>query len=214
MSVRVTRGRRCPAAGLAAVTVTALLAACGPPEIERLDADARILAFGDSLTHGTGAAPGDSYPAVLERRLGRRVVRAGKRGELAAQGRRRLPAVLERERPDLLILCHGGNDILRGRSPDAIRADLEAMIGMARRRGIPVVLVGVPARGLFPDTADLYYRIAEDAGVPLEDQALAEILADPSLRSDRVHPNAAGYRRMAAAIHRLLAEAGAVAAPG
>lgn len=187
-----------------------LAAACGPPQLPRLAPDARILAFGDSLTHGTGVPAAQSYPAVLDARLGQRVVRSGEPGELASEGRRRLAGVLDRVRPDLLILCHGGNDILRGRDPERIRADLEAMVRMAQRRGVAVVLVGVPSRGLFTDTASFYYRVAEDLGVPLEDEALAEIVTDPALKSDRVHPNAAGYRRLAEAVHALLVEAGAV----
>lgn len=199
---------------LPAAVVVAVLAACGPPQLPRLAPDARILAFGDSLTHGTGVPAAQSYPAVLDARLAQRVVRSGEPGELASEGRRRLAGVLDRVRPDLLILCHGGNDILRGRDPESLRADVEAMVRMAQRRGIAVVLVGVPSRGLFTDTASLYYQVAEDLGVPLEDEALAEIVTDPALKSDRVHPNAAGYRRLAEAIHALLAKAGAVAAPG
>lgn len=197
-----------------ALVVLVALAGCGePPELPRLPAGATILAFGDSLTHGTGAAPEASYPAVLERRLGRRVVRSGVPGELSAEGRARLPGVLDRVAPDLVILCHGGNDILRGHDLDATRDNLAAMVRAARQRNIPVILVGVPERGLFLDTADLYYAVAGEAGVPLEDEALAAILGDAALKSDRVHPNAAGYRELARAVHSLLAAAGAVAAP-
>lgn len=196
---------------LALVVLVALAGCGGPPEVPRLPAGATILAFGDSLTHGTGAAPGASYPAVLERRLGRRVVRSGVPGELSAEGRARLPGVLDRVAPDLVILCHGGNDILRGHDLDATRDNLAAMVREARRRDIPVILVGVPERGLFLDTADLYYAVAEEAGIPLEDEALAAILGDAALKSDRVHPNAAGYRELARAVHALLAASGAVA---
>ena len=193
------------------LAVCLLVLACdAAPRLDRLDADARILAFGDSLTHGTGAPAAAAYPAVLAGLLGREVIAAGVPGEVAAEGRRRLPGVLDRVRPDLLILCHGGNDILRGRDLAAAGRDIEAMVAMARDRGIAVVLIGVPARGLFTDTADLYYGIAERTGVPLEDEALADILGSPELKSDAVHPNAAGYRRLARAVHRLLARSGAV----
>lgn len=196
-----------------AIALLLLATACGDtPRLPRLADDARILAFGNSLTQGTGAGPGESYPAVLERLIGREVIESGVPGERAAAGRRRLPRVLERVRPDLLILCHGGNDILRGTEPSAIEAELGAMIDSARRRDVPVVLIGVPARSLFTDTADVYYRVAEREGVPLEDEIIETIIDDPGLRSDAVHPNARGYRRLAAAVRDLLIDAGALAA--
>lgn len=188
------------------------LAGCGDgPSLERLDADAVILAFGDSLTHGNGAEPDESYPAVLERRTGRKIVNAGEPGELSAEGLRRLPRVLDRVQPDLLILCHGGNDILRNGNPERAAGNLLAMVNLARDRGIDVLLVGVPERTLmFHDTADLYHDVAEQAGVPLEDGTIANIMGDNALKSDAVHPNAAGYRKLAIAIEERLREAGAL----
>lgn len=206
-----TRHRRLSAARwLVAVALAALAACGGAPELPRLAPGATILAFGDSLTHGTGAMPEESYPAVLARSTGYRVVRSGVPGELSGEGRRRLPGVLDRVAPDLVILCHGGNDILRGHDPETTRANLVAMVRAIRQRGIPVVLIGVPARGLFIDTAEVYYAVAEETGVPLEDEVLAEVISEQSLKSDRVHPNAAGYRELARAVHALLAAAGAV----
>ncbi len=193
------------------LTAAALLGACGSPQLPRLGPDATILAFGDSLTHGVGASPEASYPAVLAKRLEREVVRSGEPGELASEGRQRLPRVLDRVEPDLVLLCHGGNDILDGRDPAAIRADVEAMVRTIQDRGMAVVLIGVPARSQLGGTAELYYEVAEATGVPLEATALETIVADASLKSDPVHPNAAGYRKLAQAVHRLLIDTGAVA---
>lgn len=195
-----------------ALLLLLLLSACGDgtPVIEPLSPDARVLAFGDSLTHGTGAGDGESYPEVLGTLIDREVVNAGVPGEETTAGRERLPRVLDREQPDLLILCHGGNDILRDRDGDAMRSNLVAMIEMARGRGIDVVLIGVPERSLFLDIAEQYEDVAAELSVPLEDEALAEILGSPELKSDRIHPNAAGYRELAAAVHALLERTGAV----
>lgn len=196
-----------------AVVLLALAVGCGngPPAVEPLAHDARVLAFGNSLTHGTGARPGASYPAVLADLIDREVINAGVPGEETAAGRDRLATVLERERPDLLILGHGGNDILHDRDLDAAGDNLAAMVAMAQARGIDVVLIGVPERSLFSSVAAFYGDVAREYGTPLEDGIIREILTSAELRSDRVHPNAAGYRAMAAAVHELLVEAGAVA---
>jgi len=181
------------------------------PALDPLGPDAVILAFGNSLTEGTGAGPEESYPAVLARRIGREVVNAGEPGELSAEGRKRLPRILDRVQPDLLILCHGGNDILRNRDLRRAAGNLEAMVNMARERGIDVLLVGVPERTLlFHDTADFYHEVAEATGVPLEAGTLADIIGDPALKSDAVHPNADGYRKLAIAIEERLRETGAL----
>jgi lysophospholipase L1-like esterase len=199
-------------ATIAVAAALLLLSGCGgPPPLEPLDDDARILAFGDSLTHGTGAGDGEGYPAVLARLSGHEVIESGVPGELSSEGRRRLPRVLDEVRPDLLILLHGGNDILRGKDLEATRRNLAAMVDSARERGIPVVLVGVPARELFfRSTADLYYTVAERENLPLEAEIMETIIDDAELRSDQVHPNAAGYRRMAQALHDLLVRTGAL----
>jgi lysophospholipase L1-like esterase len=205
------RVRRAHAAIGVAVAVFLFAGCDGPPTLEPLADDARILAFGDSLTHGTGADDGEDYPAVLERLGGREVVESGVPGELSAHGRRRLPGVLDAVDPDLVILLHGGNDILRGKDLEATRRNLAAMVDSARERGIPIVLVGVPARELFfRSTADLYYTVAERKRVPLEADIMETIIDSAGLRSDSVHPNADGYRRIAEALHELLVRVGAL----
>lgn len=201
-------------AGGALLALLAALLAGGcdrPPHLDRLAANDTVLAFGDSLTHGTGAPPQQSYPARLARLIGRPVVNAGVPGETSAQGTRRLPSVLEEVRPALVLLCHGGNDILRGMDLSAARRNLEAMVEMVRATGAQVVLIGVPRRSLLlRDTAEFYGAVAQRMEIPLEDEALEDILGDDQLKSDAVHPNAEGYRRLALAVATLLEQAGAL----
>ncbi|MEK7361526.1 MAG: GDSL-type esterase/lipase family protein [Pseudomonadota bacterium] len=192
--------------------LAAALTGCGgsAPRLARLPADAVVLAFGDSLTFGTGAQAETSYPAVLEKLIGRKVWSAGVPGEVSAAGLTRLPSALDFYQPRLLILCHGGNDFLRKLGDAQAAENLRAMIRLARQRGIDVVLVAVPKPGLLPSPPDFYAGIGKEFGLPYEDEALKSILRDNELKSDVAHPNARGYARLAEAIAALLKKSGAV----
>ena len=190
-----------------------LLAGCNkPPEtLPKLAGDAVILAFGDSLTYGTGATGLHDYPSVLTGLSEREVINEGVPGEISGDGLKRLPALLDEYQPELLILIHGGNDMLR-KIPQAQTIDnLNKMITEARNRNISIVMLGVPQPNLFLlSSADFYRVIAENQHILVDLETLPDILADNSLKSDMVHPNDAGYRRMADNIFKLLREAGAL----
>lgn len=170
-----------------------------------------VLAFGDSLTHGTGAKAGESYPSQLQALTGMRVLKEGVPGELTAEGLKRLPDLLARYHPDLVILIHGGNDMLQRKSRAEAKRNLKSMITLSRELGAQVALVGVPAPSLWVTEADaLYPEVAEEMKVPYEPLALVRILADSKLKTDAVHPNAKGYRKLAEDLAAFLREAGAL----
>lgn len=176
------------------------------PEISALGSGDTILAFGNSLTHGTGAPRGDSYPRQLESLLGIEVINAGVPGELSDEGLERLPGVLDEYSPELVILCHGGNDMLRRRNLDELAGNLRAMIETCRAAGAEVVLVGVPRPGFTLEPPELYNDIAEEYAIPYDGDTLAELLSERNHKSDTIHPNAAGYRRLAEALAELIDE--------
>jgi len=186
-------------------------AACSKiPQLPPLAADATILAFGDSLTAGTGAAEAESYPAVLAGLTGRKVINAGIPGEVSAAGLLRLPEILEREKPALLILCHGGNDLLRQQEQKALAENLRGMLRLAGEKGVPVLLVAVPSFNLTLTPPTLYTELAKEFNIPIESKALPHILGKSSLKSDHIHPNAAGYKLLAEALFKLLKKSGAL----
>lgn len=187
-----------------------LMQGCSDERLEPLGEQAVILAFGDSLTVGKGASAADSYPAVLARLSGRHVESSGVSGEVSALGLERLPAELSRVRPDLLILLHGGNDILRNRSVAELESNLDAMIRLARSKDIEVVLLGVPEKKLFSDAAPLYSELAERHDLVFIEDLLSGLLRDSAMKSDAVHLNARGYRALAEGIHAVLLQEGAL----
>lgn len=168
-----------------------------------------ILAFGDSLTYGYGVSPHESYPALLSSLSGHKVINAGINGETSDEGLQRLPKLLEDRSIKLMILCFGGNDILGRQSMDALKSNLKTMIRMAKTKEIDVLLVAVPNISLFGlAPLELYEEVAKEEKVPLLDGVLANILSQPSLKNDQIHPNALGYKQMAEKVYENLKENG------
>jgi lysophospholipase L1-like esterase len=122
----------------------------------------------------------------------------------------RLPEVLAEYRPRLVLLCLGGNDMLRKQSAAATENNLRLLVQTIRASGAQVVLIGVPEPRLFGGTPDFYTRIAEELQLPLEEDVFNEVLKDNQLKSDAIHANAAGYRKVAERLADLLREAGAL----
>jgi lysophospholipase L1-like esterase len=199
---------------LHACTLVPLLTALGcrgkVTRLPQLSPDDVVLAFGDSLTFGTGAREDESYPEVLATLIERKVIRAGVPGETTQQGVRRFEQALETYRPKIVLLCLGGNDMLRRADDAAIVANLRTMIQEARRRNVAVVLLGVPRPALFGGAAAFYATLAREHGAVYEGEIMNAVLRDPGLKSDPIHPNAAGYRRIAERLAALLRERGAL----
>jgi acyl-CoA thioesterase I len=164
---------------------------------------AAVLALGDSLTFGTGAAPDAAYPAVLERLTGWQLHNAGVPGDTSAQALERLPDLLQPTRPALVLLCIGGNDFLRRVPESDTRRRVRTICETVRTAGAQLLLIAVPRPTLsaaFTGSLSdhpLYGDIAEALRLPLHRQGWSEVLADESLRSDAIHANAQGYARFA-----------------
>ena len=185
---------------------------CGElvPRVPAVAPNEVIVAFGDSLTYGTGATESESYPAVLAQLIGRRVVRAGVPGEVTAQGLARIEQVIEAHRPALMIVCLGGNDMLRKVDEAQVKKNLGEIIRAIRSRGIAVVLVGVPKPALITSAPAFYGELAKEFEIPYEGKVVTDVMYQLEMKADPIHPNARGYRRMAEAIAELLRKAGAV----
>ena len=188
------------------------ITACGEQDLklDQLPKDAVILAFGDSLTFGTGARQNESYPIILADLSSRKVINAGIPGELSHDGLSRFPGVLDKHEPSLVILCHGGNDILRKKNLVEAENNLKKMVKIANARDINTVLLGVPSPGIFLKSADFYKRIADEYNLVFINDLIPEVLSDSNLKSDTVHPNKYGYKRIAEKIFLVLKESGAL----
>lgn len=195
----------------------ASLVACGErPQYAPLPDDAVVLAFGDSVTRGTGAARGDDFPSRLGALTGWDVINAGIPGDTAREATSRIDETLSEARPVLAIVELGGNDFLQRRPANEVKEDLRKIISAVRAADAIPVLVSVPELSVFAavtgrlDDSPIYAALAAEEDVLLIDDVFADVLSDPDLRADRIHPNSAGYRVIAGQIVDELAAAGLV----
>lgn len=180
-----------------------------PPLPPVVGAEQRIVALGDSLFAGYGLAPGQSYPARLEtalraRGINARIMNAGVSGDTTAGGLQRLDFTLNSlpAPPALVIISLGGNDMLRGLSPDETRANLDAILGKLKARKVPVLLLGMlAAPNMGADYAGrfnpIYPALAGKYDAQLVPFFLQALAGKPNLvQADHIHPTAEGVDRM------------------
>lgn len=173
----------------------AILSAAAPAGVGTL------LVFGDSLSAGYGLAPGQSWVALLEKRLSAqgyeyRVVNASVSGETTAGGLERLPRALELHKPRVVVLELGANDGLRGLPIPLAKSNLAKAITLAREAGARVLVLGMrmpPNYG--PRYTNEFTRMFEALGreqqVALVPFFLQPIALDPAMiQADGLHPNA------------------------
>ena len=175
-----------------------------------------ILFLGTSLTAGLGVDPGQAYPALIQQKidsvgLDYRVVNAGVSGETSAGALRRIDWLF-RQPVAVLVVETGANDGLRGLSPDALRANIQAIFDRAKRLDPRPRLMLLGMR-VPPNYGRVYSQQFEDVYRELaraNDAALVPFLLEgvggiPSLNQpDGVHPTAAGQRKMAETVWRVL----------
>lgn len=173
-----------------------------------------IVAFGDSLTAGFGADPGESYPDFLQQELDRRgyeyhVVNEGISGDTSAGGLVRTSIVAARK-PQIVIICFGGNDGLRVLSVSRMRRNLSRTVEPLQKQGIKVVLCGMklpPNYGADyrEEFEQAFAEVAEESGAVLLPFLLEGVADKPSLmQDDGIHPNEDGNKVVAANVLKVL----------
>jgi acyl-CoA thioesterase-1 len=171
-----------------------------------------IVAMGDSLTAGYGVNESQAYPALLQARLQAdgypwKVVNAGISGETSSGARSRLDWVLDRLKPDIVLLTTGANDGLRGIAPEVVEENLLAMVRRLQARGVATIIGGMRMVGNLGSDyterfAAVYPAVAATTGARLIPFFLEGVAADRRYNlADGIHPNTAGYRRIVERIY-------------
>lgn len=198
------------------VVLCFVLTACGDKvqKYSALSYDAKVLAFGDSVTFGYGVDPKDSYPSVLARLTGWNVMNAGISGERADQAKHRIDGLLAEESPQLVIIGLGGNDFLQRRNAQDVKEDLRAIIQSVKSSGAIPVLIAVPALSPMavvtgkPKDSSIYAELAIEENINVISNVFSNVLADTSLKIDQIHPNPQGYQIFTQGIYDALKKMG------
>lgn len=187
---------------LGATSALALAAGCSrsaKPKIHMLPKEATLLCLGDSLTFGAGSSPGNSYPQLLEKLIGHVTQNGGINGDRSDAALARLPPLLQKNQPGLVLVSIGINDFLQHMPPEVTSENLRQIVKTAKAVA-QVALIAQPlpdplaTAGSPMKDHPLYDDIAMETGVPLFAGGWSHVLARSALRSDPIHPNDEGYK--------------------
>lgn len=163
-----------------------------------------IIAFGDSLTKGVGATPGNDYVSVLSRSLNVPIINAGRAGDTTATALSRLEQDVLENDPKVAVILLGGNDTLARVPKETAFKNLEEIVRKIKERGSAVILVGISGGIFGRGYGGEYERLADEENLWFVPNVLNGILSDDELMYDRIHPNDKGYAIMAERIRPVL----------
>jgi len=166
-----------------------------------------IICFGDSLTAGIGAGAGKAYPAQLAKMIGKPVINRGISGDTTASARRRLNRDVLSAEPDIVLITLGGNDLKNGVAKNIAFGNLKYIVETIQNQGARVIIGGLKFPGRDQGFGQGYEDLAQQTGATLIPDIFAGIVDNPSLMSDPIHPNNAGYRIIAQRFNKALESA-------
>ncbi|MBU4480609.1 arylesterase [Patescibacteria group bacterium] len=171
--------------------------ACGTKVANIDSTNKNIICFGDSLTAGQGAKPGEDYPAVLAKLLGQPVINAGISGNTTRQALERLETDILNKDPQLVIVQFGANDFFRKIPRNETRDNLDQIVLKIQEKGAMVAIAGVRIGLLVDEYDEVFKQVAKNRKCIYIPNIMKDIFTDPQKKSDELHPNAAGYNIIA-----------------
>jgi lysophospholipase L1-like esterase len=174
------------------------LIGCAQREIKNLDAKGdTVICFGDSITYGYGAEAGEDYPAALAKLLPLAVINSGVNGDTTRQGIARLERDVLEKQPRLVIIEFCGNDFLKKVPYEETLQNLRLMVRRMQEKGILVAVVDISAGMFLREYRTAFRKIAREEGAIFVSSVLSGVITNPKMKSDFLHPNAAGYKLVA-----------------
>lgn len=177
---------------------------CGSRPVGSDIKNKNIICFGDSITEGVGANPGEDFPSLLSVKLNRPVINAGRSGDTTQDALKRIQGDVLDKNPGLVIVEFGANDYLKKIPMEETFQNLDKTVELLQAQGAVVVLVTVKIGIFFDEYYKGFKKIARERKILLVSDILKGIFTDPKLKSDGLHPNSAGYKIIADRIYKAI----------
>jgi acyl-CoA thioesterase I len=162
-----------------------------------------IICFGDSLTYGTGASKNMSYPAQLSRMIDQPIINMGIPGETTSMALRRINDVIKLN-PKFVLITLGGNDLKTGISKKETFDNLRTIVTTIQKHKTLVIIGGIDIPFFSKGFGEAYKKLARETGSVLIPNIYAGLLIHRELMSDRIHPNNAGYTKLAEKFYKAI----------
>ncbi|PIQ90575.1 MAG: arylesterase [Candidatus Omnitrophica bacterium CG11_big_fil_rev_8_21_14_0_20_41_12] len=188
---------------LGLIIVSFILSGCLSQEIRNRNSQGQnIICFGDSVTFGYGVAPGDDYPAYLQKLTPRPVINAGVDGDTTFLALERLQNDVLDKDPRLVIVEFCGNDFIKKIPKEDTLKNLSIIIDRIQDKGAMVALVDISSGMFFQEYRNAFRKLAHEKGAIFIPVVLSKIITNPAMKSDFLHPNARGYKLVAKRIYQ------------
>ena len=187
------------------VLVFIVLNGCAKREIKNIDAKGTgIVCFGDSITFGYGATPGEDYPSALAKMVNIPVINAGIDGDTTSEALKRVKSDALDRNPLLVIIEFSGNDFLRKVPREVTLYNIRAMVEQIQVKKAMVALVDISAGMFLAEYRKELSKLAREKEAIFIPHILSGIITNPRMKSDFLHPNASGYKMIAQRIYRAI----------
>jgi acyl-CoA thioesterase-1 len=185
------------------LTVAAVFSGCTKSNITNLESQGKnIICFGDSITVGFGAQERQDYPQALAKMTNVPVINAGINGDTSSEAIKRINTDVLSKDPLLVIIEFGGNDFLNQTPMEETVKNIEEMIKIIQAKGAIVAIADISTFVVMGNYGKEFRRLSKKYSAILIPGILNDIITDPELKSDFVHPNSKGYQLIAHRVYR------------
>ena len=178
---------------------------CAKREVKNIDSQGKnIICFGDSITLGCGVNPGQDYPFLLAGMVHMPVINAGIDGDTSPEALGRLETDVLAQDPLLVIIEFGGNDFLRKIPKEVTISKIREMVDNIQAKGAMAAIMDMSAGMFMENYRSAFRKLAQEKSAIFLPGVVSEIITNPKLKSDFIHPNEKGYKMIAQRIYRII----------